>query len=671
VVSLLGLGLQGKKTTAERFVKIKGLTEDFLRSKIGQPWGPEIFSMETVSGIGKQDVPSLEIGANVSKARSEIRSEELRGEMVDESLDGKPEITWSDKELARYVGVSLTVTQGLKYWTRVLYTRRTADVERVKALRDNHRRNQMTYELMVAANLLKKMAADLTSEQISELTALDFSQVASTLQTAIEDGEALQKTGRESRPKGSYEQLKTLKESPVLLRIILNKLKSTYEMEAQKGRDVGQAQGLVTSGVAPEIISSVKNLVPLAEKLLGQANLKFSVAEIGKLRLSQIRELIEFLRAVAYSQTISASEAATQFGSLKNVPVPVVEILEELKRIQQAGTSETQTLPPVTSEPDRSELRLSNFEDVITPDEIALIEHFYFSILPMQLRELIEAAGGRKAVLEVLRKIPGVIMSEAAADIPETSVLDGLFAPEASLAISETVGRGLTVAKNVTPKIQDRGGRVFLGQDILAKLTAENPRALFYLLKTYSVFEGQKKSPALLTVGSRQVLLKQIEDALVNRGSGLVGLEIAERHALLQALRQGKILDVIEPAQGTSEAQIVGELAATAQGGFASLHLSADMLPRSLQGVHFAFSANNIGARDLMVASVLAIVLKSVADLIHNVPDAKIKAGLLSKFVAENLPGVIAQAQGNSFVITQITKLAQEFSARTYIATRA
>ena len=150
-----------------------------------------------------------------------------------------------------------------------------------------------------------------------------------------------------------------------------------------------------------------------------------------------------------------------------------------------------------------------------------------------------------------------------------------------------------------------------------------------------------------------------------------MGLEIAERSALLQALRQGKVLDVIEVAGGTSEAQIISELAVTTQGGIASLHLSADMLPGSLQGVHFAFSAKNIGARDLMVASVLAIVLKSAADLIHNVPDAKIRAGLLGKFVAENLPGVNAQAQGNAFVITQITMLAQEFAARAYIATKA
>jgi HEAT repeat protein len=672
-----------KKTTAERFRDVQGDFEKFLRSKIGQRWSAELFDTSKPTA-GAQGVSRAVPGANAPKARSEIRTE-IVAEKVDQPLDDKPVITWSREELA---GVPAAAAEGLQYWTRVLYTFAPADMQWVRAMAYIYRRSQMTFELVVAANLLKRMALELTPEQIRVLTAQDLAEVVSTLQTARADGLAL--PANESRGLDRYEQLETLTNSTDLLKIVLNKLKKIYEIETKRtqaelegpasSRSELRRQAVEEFAAAGEVLNDTTGDLQVASGLLKRIGLEVTSTQIGQLAPQEIQEIIHSLGAsVANGGSLARSVGST--GELAryepwtlstgNVPASLNGILAKLRTIQETGTSGAQTLSSITQVPLQSVFKTQDLEKLITPEEVTLIEHFYFSILPMQLRELIEAAGGRKAVLEVLRKIPGVTVSELAADIPETGVLDELFAPEASLTIPETIGRGLAASKTVTLTVTDLGGKVFLGENILARLAAENPRALFYLLKTYAVFTEQNEPPALLTVGSRDVLLRQIEDALVNRGSGLSGVEITERGALLQALKQGKILDVIEPAQGTNETQIINELAATTQGGIASLHLSADRLPGSLQGVHFAFNAKNLGARDLMVASVLAIVLKSAADLIHNVPDARIRAGLIGKFVTEHLPGVNAQAQGNAFVITQITMLAQEFAARAYIATKA
>ena len=220
----------------------------------------------------------------------------------------------------------------------------------------------------------------------------------------------------------------------------------------------------------------------------------------------------------------------------------------------------------------RSESRTSDFQDMLTPEKITLIKYFYFSILPAQLLGLAGIAGGREAVLETLRRATGITVDGVAAELPESNALGELFSPEASLSIPETIGRGLSVAKAATPAVANLGGKVFLGQDALSRLMGENPRALFYLLKAYAVFADQNEPPVLLTLGSPD-LLKRIELSLVNKDSSLTGFEIVERGTLLKFLKEGKILQVIEPVAGKSEAQVINELAATTQGGIASLHL--------------------------------------------------------------------------------------------------
>ena len=286
----------------------------------------------------------------------------------------------------------------------------------------------------------------------------------------------------------------------------------------------------------------------------------------------------------------------------------------------------------------------------------------------MRLYRGIIETHGREALVLALRQIVGVPMALASEEAEGTDILGSLFAPEVSLGIPEG-SSGKSGASTDTAQALVNPGAVLLGQDLLRKLVEENPKALFYLLREYAAF-AKDGTPVLLTVGSSE-LISRIRLALVNKNSGLQGFEIAERDVLLKNLEAGKILRVIESAQGASEVQVINELAAKTQGGIASLHLSEATLPGLREGVHFAFG-ENIGAGDLMVASVLAIVLKSAADLIHNVPDAKIRAELLNKFITENLPGVHAQRPGsNFFVIMQIAKLAQEFVARAYIARMA
>ena len=675
-VSLVAPG--SKKTTAERFEKIKGSMEKFLRSKIGQPWGPEIFRTEAVPAVAGQGITGSVFGTQVPKSRSEIR-----GEMVDEALDLKPAIQWSPKELQGFVPA---VAEGLKYWTLVLYTRRIADVERVKTLRDTFRNLHMTYEVTVAANLLKKMALELTPAQINKLTTQDFSEVISTLQAAHADGLVL--PAKESRGLDRYEQLETLANSLDLLKIVLNKLKKIYAAEAKKaqakpeGLDSSRselrtqsAQALVLPGVAAK--NGLMGDRQIAAGLLRRLGLEVTSAQIGQLAPQEIREVIRVLgisaanggtlaRAVGSTGELARYESRTL--STGNIPASLNTILVKLRRIQEAEILEAQTFSSATQIPLRSVLESQDIEEIITPNVIQLIELYYFKIVPMRLYREIAETGGRETLLRVLRRFMSVPVNLEVEKTPGTDVLGAIFASEVSLEIPEGAGM-MSIPTKEPVQALENSGVVLLGQDVLRRLMEENPRALFYLLKEYNAF-SQDKAPVLLTVGS-PAIISQIRLALINKNSGLKGLEISERGRLIEALETGQILKVVEPAQGKNEAQVINELAASNQGGIASLHLSAAMLPDSTKGVHFAFG-ENVGAHDLMVASVLAIVLKSAADLIFNIPDANVRTELLHKFVMESLPGVYPQKQGsNFFVITQIARLAQEFAARAYIATKA
>jgi len=226
--------------------------------------------------------------------------------------------------------------------------------------------------------------------------------------------------------------------------------------------------------------------------------------------------------------------------------------------------------------------------------------------------------------------------------------------------------RGLVsrpLARASVQNVKAAGGALALESSLFRRFLNENPRALFYLLKP---FASNTDGPALVTIGSPD-LIGTIIEAL--RKKGVVDPSEVEALAMvIKALEAGTLRKVELLKPGETEASIFNKLTASNQGGIATLHLDGAMLPDLKDGVHFAFE-EKIGSEDLMVATVLGIALKSMADLIRNIPDVKVRGELLSKFVAENLPGV--RGNGTNFIISQIAQLAQAFVQQALIAKSA
>lgn len=302
------------------------------------------------------------------------------------------------------------------------------------------------------------------------------------------------------------------------------------------------------------------------------------------------------------------------------------------------------------------------WEQFSQPDVIRLIEQYYFKIVPMRMYREIARAEGREAFAEVLQNYLGVMVASAS---EETHALRNLIPGDRDLALRDNAAAAIfSNAQSLTPNAMNQNGILALGQSIYKKLIDENPRALYYLLKSFS---GRSDVPGLLVVGSPELMVA-IKEAIIRKGV----VDASEFEAcvkILRALEQGKLLKIEPLVSGENETVTFNRLAISNQGGMVTLHLGAAELSGLGEGVHFAFD-EKLGSEDLLVASALAIALKSMADLIRNVPDPEVRSELLKKFIAENLPGASPRG-GNSFVITQISKLAEAFVAQSRIAAAA
>jgi len=305
-----------------------------------------------------------------------------------------------------------------------------------------------------------------------------------------------------------------------------------------------------------------------------------------------------------------------------------------------------------------------NLHQTITDSMLTLAKEFYFGIIPWRVHETL--VSGLKTGTQALERVMAAVgvRSAYANSTPETTALESLIPGERTLVVSDVAWKAMAASKALSQTTNNSAGSVALGQDILRKLMDENPRALFYLLK---LFAAQSDSPALVTVGSPD-LIPVLKNTLTRKGA-VPASEFETLGKVITALEGGKVLKVVQPGKNESESDALNRLAGENQGGLATLHLNASALA-GLQtgGAHFAFG-ENIGSEDLMVASVLSVALKRMADLIRNVPDVQVRGELLSKFVTENLPGV--QKSGPHFIISSLAVLAQRFVEQALIARSA
>jgi adenylate kinase len=321
----------------------------------------------------------------------------------------------------------------------------------------------------------------------------------------------------------------------------------------------------------------------------------------------------------------------------------------------------------------RAEMRANvipakTLEELMTPESLKLIEEYYFNIIPARMMERLLEVNGKSALVTALQRLLGVPLSYAAGDAPYTTVLSSLTPGKETLYVPGIlVMGGITATETSVQKATNIRGALAIGQDLLNEFLSQNPRALYYLLKTFMTETGV---PSLVTVGSPD-LLSAIKQELTKKDV-VPAAEFESLGKVLDALKNNRLLKV-EPMKSAlgekTEAAVLNRLGLSNQGGLATLHLGTAQMAGLTEGVHFAFG-ENIGSEDLMVASVLAMVLKSVADLIRNVPDDKLCAALLEAFVARNLPGV-QKSGANAFVIAHLAQLAQEFVKQSLIAKSA
>ncbi|MFA7254996.1 MAG: UTP--glucose-1-phosphate uridylyltransferase [Candidatus Omnitrophota bacterium] len=159
------------------------------------------------------------------------REQLVRGQIKREMIErtASPKILWSQGELKNLKTLEI---EALKIWTPRLYVSGKPDVQRAKATRDRLRENYYSYDVQVAAHMLKKMALELSYEEINEqLTREQLKEVTEVLSAAVHNGEYLQDHRVSSW--GHYDQLKLIASSPAYLKDILRKLKALYEHEAR------------------------------------------------------------------------------------------------------------------------------------------------------------------------------------------------------------------------------------------------------------------------------------------------------------------------------------------------------------------------------------------------------------------------------------------------------
>ncbi len=305
-------------------------------------------------------------------------------------------------------------------------------------------------------------------------------------------------------------------------------------------------------------------------------------------------------------------------------------------------------------------------EVLLTSERLVLIREYYDNLIPAWLlRKLLE----KQVFPEVQAKLEawlGMPVTEAA----ETEILQQLIPgghrllarplpvdttrADASSQISVNVRNVVTV-----------GGSVAIESGLVERLLSENPRALFYLLKG---FLGNTEGPALVTVGTPDLAKKIIREITAKRVVDVSEKESLDAITAALAEPTNKLLRIETLAEGETEATALNRFTAVNQGGVVSLHLNSAMLSGLRGGYHFVF-AEEIGSEDLLVASVLGSALKSIADLIRNIPDEKLRGDLLTEFVQEHLPGVTKH--GDVFVINQLAKLAEAFVQQALIAKSA
>jgi len=288
---------------------------------------------------------------------------------------------------------------------------------------------------------------------------------------------------------------------------------------------------------------------------------------------------------------------------------------------------------------------------------------FYRGILAMNMRKAIEGKLGLAGLRRAIQSLGvGVAYADGGSAGTTRDVLAKLLpGGEGRLTIGKGARKASRGAKPgaIVSQVQ---ATVALNSELLSNTEfldgKEGSSAFFALLKSSS--EPGDTPLVTVAVGSRAKLMRDIKRSLMAEGV-VDPSEFETRVAILAALKQGKILQVIEKAKDQTENQALNQYAAGLgkDAGFATLHLSENSIEGLDAGIHFAFG-ERIRSNNMMVATGLAIALKFMAGL---------RGDLLTKAVTEHLPGVTKKS--NAFIVENLLVLAQEFVQQALIAKSA
>ena len=331
--------------------------------------------------------------------------------------------------------------------------------------------------------------------------------------------------------------------------------------------------------------------------------------------------------------------------------------VEALPEAHDSGT--TTDLGKARSEMRKNIVPAKTVEELMTPVNLIVIQRWYAGILPTWFLKQLALMGGQTEAIRAIGRWIGEPLTYGESETSETAALETLLPGQGKLVAQPWTSAGMTMTDSPAQTVKTEGGTLALGSDLFQRYleNKQGKQALFALLKP---FAANVDRPVLVTVGSPD-LMNKITAALLEKDVAAPG-EFETRGMVIQNL--ANILRVEPLKDAETEVEALNRLRAAHQGGMTSLHLNGSMFDQLNGDGHFAFG-EEIGSEDLMVASVLAGALKSLADLLLNIPNAQVRRNLLKKFVEENLQGV--EGNGWNFTITHLADLAQSFVTRALI----
>ncbi len=320
---------------------------------------------------------------------------------------------------------------------------------------------------------------------------------------------------------------------------------------------------------------------------------------------------------------------------------------------------------------DGQALKAKTAKEIMSSSFLVIIREYYDRLIPVWLYEKVVKENAFPELYEYLGDLIDIsddnFSSEDSSDVLEKLIPGG----QRLLAKPFVFNRGTGGADEISGKATVNtkylpSGTLLMDPLLLTRFISDSPRALFYLLK--AAYENGIETAFVTVSKDERKLVEKIEKAL--SAKNVVDANDKEMLSnIVAALKHNKLIRVEHAREGKEkEITVIKRLIAQSGGSVICLDLGGNISNVISSGYHFILD-KKVGGENLFAASVLATALKRAADLIHNIPDADVRADLLTRFVEENLPGITKN--GNVFRISAIAVLAERFVEQSLIARSA